>query len=179
MRYLPILLIILFTSCQNQENQNATKNYYDLAGFINIQIKKLTDNQPLIAKSVLIEGKSENLNNNKIDWQKELELFLQADLNKQAYQNSYNEVKTDSSVVYQLKADEKLPVKSLEIYFDKSHSPHFIKAELSTKNYLYESHKSLKMSLLDNQLQNYQIKGYQELFIGDKKDFEISGILKK
>jgi hypothetical protein len=177
MRY--IFIFFLFISCQNQESQENIKKHYDLANFIHFQIKQLTDNQPLTTKTVLIDGKSENLESKKIDWSKELELFIQADLNKQAYENSYEEAKSDSSIVYQLKADEKLPVKSLKIYFDATHSPKLIEAELLTKNYLYESHKSLKMSVLNNQLQNYKIKGSQELFIGSKKEFEINGILKK
>ncbi len=51
------------------------------------------------------------LNTNKIDWQKELELFLQADLNKQSYQLSYNKEETPQMAVYTLKEGEKLPVK--------------------------------------------------------------------
>ncbi len=175
MKYLPLLLIVFTFSCQNEQQQSTQKKYYDLANFINTQVKQLTDNQPVITKNLLIDGKSESIKTNKIDWAKELELFIQADLNKQAYQNSYEVNKTDSSVVYQLKIDEKLPVKSLKIDLDKSQSPTNIEAVFFTENYLYESNKTLKMSVLDGKMQNYSIKGSQELFIGDKKEFEVVG----
>ncbi|MDZ7935872.1 MAG: hypothetical protein U5M51_13105 [Emticicia sp.] len=67
----------------------------------------------------MIEEKKEVLNTKKIDWQKELELFLQADLNKQSYQLSYNKEETPQMAVYTLKEGEKLPVKSLKIIFDE------------------------------------------------------------
>lgn len=173
-----ILFISIFLiGCAEADVQNSTKTYFDLAGFITQQITQLNNNQPLTHKSLLIEEKNETLNTTKIDWQKELELFLQADLNKQAYQLSYNEEKTPLMAIYTIKEGESLPIKTLKILFNEEKSPKHIEVFMQVKNYLYQSEKKLSMNLNGNQLESYHIEGWQELFIGSKKSFKIDGIL--
>ena len=172
-----LFISLLLIGCTESETQNATKTTFDLAGLVNQQIAELNKNQPLTHKNLEIEDKKEVLNTNKIDWQKELELFLQADLNKQSYQLSYNKEETPQMAVYTLKEGEKLPVKSLKIIFDEDKTVKHLEALLQTKNYLYESEKHLLMTLDKNRLTNYQIEGWQELFIGKKKSFKVDGIV--
>lgn len=172
-----LFISLLLIGCTESETQNATKTNFDLAGLVNQQIAELNKSQPLTHKNLEIEDKKEVLNTNKIDWQKELELFLQADLNKQSYQLSYNKEETPQMAVYTLKEGEKLPVKSLKIIFDEDKIVKHLEALLQTKNYLYESEKHLLMTLDKNRLTNYQIEGWQELFIGKKKSFKVDGIV--
>jgi hypothetical protein len=112
-----LFISLLLVGCTELETENSTKTYFDLASLVNQQIAELNKNQPLTHKNLAIEEKKEVLNTNKIDWQKELELFLQADLNKQSYQLSYNKEETPKMAVYMLKEGENLPVKSLKIIF--------------------------------------------------------------
>lgn len=172
-----LFISLLLVGCTESENQSSTKIYFDLAGLVNQQVSELNKNQPLTHKNLAIEEKKEALNTNKIDWQKELELFLQADLNKQSYQLSYNKEETPQMAVYKLKEGENLPVKSLKIIFDENKSAKHIEALLQTENYLYQSEKHLLMTLDKNHLTNYQIEGWQELFIGKKKSFKVDGIV--
>lgn len=172
-----LFISLLLIGCAESETQNATKTNFDLTGLVNQQIAELNKNQPLTHKNLEIEDKKEVLNTNKIDWQKELELFLQADLNKQSYQLSYTKEKTPQSEIYTLKEGENLPVKSLKIIFDEDKTVKHLEALLQTKNYLYESEKHLLMALDKNRLTNYQIEGWQELFIGKKKSFKVDGIV--
>lgn len=172
-----LFISLLLIGCTDSETQNSTKTYFDLAGLINQQVIELNKKQPLTHKNLAIEEKKEVLNTNKIDWKKELELFLQADLNKQSYQLSYNKEETPQMAVYTLKEGENLPVKSLKIIFDEDKSAKHIEALLQTENYLYQSEKHLLMTLDKNHLTNYQIEGWQELFIGKKKSFKVDGIV--
>lgn len=172
-----LFISLLVIGCAKSETQNSTKIYFDLAGLVNQQITELNKNQPLTHKNLVIEEKKEVLNTNKIDWQKELELFLQADLNKQSYQLSYNKEEMPQMAVYTLKEGENLPVKSLKILFDEDKSVKHIEALIQTDNYLYQSEKHLLMTLDKNRLTNYQIEGWQELFIGKKKNFKVDGIV--
>jgi hypothetical protein len=148
-----------------------------LAGLVNQQIIELNKNQPLTHKNLTIEEKKEVLNTNKIDWQKELELFLQADLNKQSFQLSYNKEETPQMAIYTLKEGENLPVKSLKIIFEVDRTAKQIEALIQTENYLYQSEKHLLMTFDKNHLTHYQIEGWQELFIGKKKNFKVDGIV--
>jgi len=172
-----LFISLLLVGCTELETQNSTKTYFDLASLVNQQIAELNKNQPLTHKNLAIEEKKEVLNTTKIDWQKELELFLQADLNKQSYQLSYNKEETPKMAVYMLKEGESLPVKSLKIIFDEDKSVKHIEALIQTENYLYKSEKYLLMTLDKNHLTHYQIEGLQELFIGKKKRFKADGIV--
>ena len=170
-----LFISILLIGCSQAETQNTTKTYFDLEGLVNQQIKTLNKTQPLTLKNLLIGEKKETLNTTKIDWQKELELFLQADLNKQAYQLSYNKTEMPSMLVYELKKGENLPVKSLRIVFDADKTPQRIDALMQVSN--YQSEKTLSMDFDKSQLKSYHIEGWQELFVGSKKGFEVNGIL--
>jgi hypothetical protein len=172
-----LFISILLVSCSQTETQNTIKTYFDLVGLVNHQIEILNKTQPLTHKNLLIGEKKETLNATKIDWQKELELFLQADINKQSYQLSYNKTETPNTLIYELKKGENLPVKTLKIIFDKDKSPQRIDALMQTNNYLYQSEKTLSMDFDKSQLKSYHIEGWQELFIGSKKGFEVTGIL--
>ncbi len=174
-----LFISLLLVGCTESSNENATKQYYDLAGFINQQISQLTEKKPLTQKNLSIGDKTETIKTKDIDWNKELELFLQADLNKQSYQLSYTQDSTQNTVVYQLKKGEKLPVKSLRIEFDEQKSPKHIEALMQVENYLYKSEKHISMDLEKKQLKNYQIEGWQELFIGTKKGFKVVGGISK
>jgi hypothetical protein len=172
-----LFISLLLVGCTELETENSTKTYFDLASLVNQQIAELNKNQPLTHKNLAIEEKKEVLNTNKIDWQKELELFLQADLNKQSYQLSYNKEETPKMAVYMLKEGENLPVKSLKIIFEVDRTAKQIEALIQTKNYLYQSEKHLFMTLDKNHLTHYQIEGWQELFMGKKKNFKVDGIV--
>lgn len=172
-----ILLLLVLTACTETENKIQSKEYFDLAGMLNEHISRLSSKKPVVEKTVVIKKKQEKIVTSEIDWNKELELFLQADLNKQSYESAYSIQKTENEISYRLKTGEKMPVKHLFIKFDKG-LPQHIEAEMYAKNYLYESEKKLTADFENNHLRNYQITGYQQLFIGSKKNFSIDGKIK-
>lgn len=169
-----ILSLLTLFSC-SQEATTTQKVNFDLAGVIQNQINQLSKTKPSVSKTVFLNSEQENIKTKDIDWSKELSLFLEADLNKQAYQSSYDVSKTDSTEIYTLKSTENLPVKALKLFFDSKKNLNHVEASLQTKNYLYESEKELSLTLEESKLKNYEIKASQELFIGKKKDFRIIG----
>lgn len=174
-----ILILFLFlAACTNSENKIQSKNYYDLAGLLNQQITELSAKKPLVEKTVAVKDKNERIETKDIDWNKELELFLQADLNKQSYQSAYTIDVKDKKLSYTLKEGTKMPVKQLIIELDANDLPKHIEASMNTSNYLYESDKKLSADFANNKLKNYKIEGYQQLFIGEKKPFSVEGKIK-
>jgi hypothetical protein len=174
-----LLLKLLLVGCSEASTPNTTKNYYDLSGLMNQQIAYLSDKQLLTQKTLKVTGqKTESLETKDIYWKQELELFLQADINKQAYNLSYDKQELPDGVIYKLKKGEDLPVQVLKIVFDEEKNPKHIEASMHTKNYLYESQKNLSMDLTKKRLKSYQIEGWQELFIGQRKSFSVEGIMK-
>lgn len=150
--------------------------YFDLLSPLNKQIDLLNQHKPKFIKTYQIDNQKETITTREINWSKELELFLQADLNKQSYQNSYQIINYNSQeVVYSLKKEEHLPVKWLRIKTNPKGID--VVAEIFVDNYLYTSTKQISLQIIDNKLQQYEIKGWQKLLIGNKKTYAIKGKL--
>ncbi|WP_247232703.1 hypothetical protein [Telluribacter sp. SYSU D00476] len=155
--------------------------YYDVAGFINGQVQLLAQQDPSVTKAMQVDGEEEVRTTKEVDWAQELELFIQADINKPAYRLSYITSRPDSlTYEYRVRPDEDLPVRYLRIRLNTAGGqPEEIEAKLLTENKLYQSEKNL---LLRSgavggawRVQSYQIRGYQELVVSDRKPFSISG----
>lgn len=175
------LFLLFLTGCdQPQEKSTEKKVYYDLKGFIETKISSLSIQKPTVDKTMRVSGKNESRSTRQIDWKKELELFVQANINKPAYSKSYTISKPDSlTTVYTLKTEENIPVKSVMIRMDKNTGdPVLIKALLRSENKLYQSEKNIELHCSGSadqwQLTSYSIRGYQKLATMDKKDFYIN-----
>jgi len=181
----PIIIILLLSGCdQPQEKAKEKKIYYDLKGFIETQIEFLSEQKPIVDKVMSVSGKNESRSTREVDWKKELELFIQADINKPAYSKSYAVSKPDSlTSVYTLKTVENISVKWVRIQLDKTTgNPVLIQARLRSENKLYQSEKNVELHCKSesNQwhLTSYSIKGYQKLATMDRKDFDIQAEVK-
>jgi hypothetical protein len=180
------ILSVCFTSCDPGEQQASGPNtYYDLKDFVNNQTVLLEKGKPLVQKTVISNGKREILETSEVNWKRELALFLQADLNKAAYGNSYKTIKSDSlHYEYVLKPGEKLPVQYLRVVLDKvGGSPAWISAQIVTKNRLYTSEKNIELRCANYRGQwtiiSYLSKGFQKLALMDAKVFEVDGKIKR
>jgi uncharacterized secreted protein with C-terminal beta-propeller domain len=165
--------LILFQSCQSQE---ATKIslYFDVKGYISNQINLLNAAKPKVSKTVTVGDKVETKVISGIDWAKELEFFVESDLNKPAFVGSYDIVENDSLKSYHLKSSGKNLVKYL-IIKKKDNGQEEISAQISESNYLYESEKNLQAVFENKKLKSYQIEGFQKVILGEKKPYKIAG----
>ena len=173
-----LLLLILVISCNSESKIQQTKKYFDLKGLIEKQIKILNTQKLIVEKSIMIADSAENQFVNTIDWAKELELFIQADLNKPAFVQSYQVDSSSMGVRYTLKNTEKLPVKYLDLRRE-GESGIRIEAFMSNDNYLYQTERTLKLFSRNSQIVDYQIDGFQKIVFGEKKVFRIKGIIKR
>jgi hypothetical protein len=164
----------LLSACNEEVKENQVKKYFDLKGLIDKQIKTLNTQKPVVQKIVVIADSSENQSVKAIDWSKELELFMQADLNKPAFIQSYQVDSSSMGVKYTLKESEKLPVKYLNIS-RSGEDGIIVEALINNDNYLYETERHLKLSIKNSELTNYQIDGFQKIVFGNKKTFRING----
>jgi hypothetical protein len=182
--FLAFILVFNFSCNSSERGQKDTKTYFDLKGFVNEQITYLSARKPLVVKTLFADGKSEKHSSKEINWSRELELFVQSDINKPAYQKSYKVTRPDSlTYIYTLNAGETLPVQQLTISLDStSKMPRTVRASVLSKNRLYESKKDIefqcgaysgKWSIL-----SYRISGYQKLAVWDAKRFDIKGLIR-
>ena len=173
-----IIFCALLSACNPEIKEGQTKRYFDLKGLVETQIKTLNKQKLVVQKTILMSNKVENQSINTIDWAKELELFIQTDLNKPAFAQSYQVDSSLAGVKYTLKETEKLPVKYLTI---SKIGEDTIKVEalVSNENYLYETERHLKLAIKNDIVSDYQIEGFQKIIFGDKKAFKINGIIKR
>ena len=167
-------LMIGISACQSESAEMKVKKYYDLKGLVERQIEALKSERPKIQKDISVNEVIENQTVDSLDWSKELDFFVQADLNKPAFINSYRMDSSSVGVKYFLKETEKLPVKFLEVNRMGEDGVE-IRALVSNSNYLYDTERNLKLTLQKGQLIDYQINGFQKVVFGKKKMFKVIG----
>ncbi|AEI50866.1 hypothetical protein [Runella slithyformis] len=186
MKYLFLFLFgsLLLINCTNPADTTTAHSYFDLKGFIEKQTTELNKRRPLVNKEMTLGDQNEKTQTNDIDWQRELELFNQADLNKQAYQLSYTISQPNATTyLYVLKSGENLPVKTLKIEVDEiSKQPKLIEALMEEQNRLYDSEKRLQLTCTLRPegvwlVKTYEISGFQHLSITDRKTFSVKGTI--
>jgi hypothetical protein len=167
-------LMIGISACQSESAEMKVNKYYDLKGLVERQIEALKTEKPRVQKDILVNEGTENQTVDSLDWSKELEFFIQADLNKPAFLSSYRVDSSSMNVKYFLKETEKLPVKFLEVNRMGEDGVE-IRALVSNSNYLYDTERNLKLSLKQGQLIDYQIDGFQKVVFGKRKMFKVMG----
>ena len=180
------IISIFLISCDNPKKDSVQiKKYFDLKGFMERQIAELDQKKPVVDKTMKMGEEQNSRSSNEINWKKELELFLQADINKPAYIQSYIVSRPDSSTYeYGLKQGQDLPVRYLKIKLDKANGmPVRIEAQLKSQNKLYESEKNINLSCQIKgescKILTYHISGFQKLATMEKKPFVIEAVIKQ
>lgn len=171
-----------FISCTPEESgDDAPKAYYDLKGYVENQIVYLTEKKPEVRKTAILGNKRDVSQTRTINWKKELELFLQADINKPSYRQSYEVIQNGPlHYEYRLKPGNDLPVQYLRIDTDSVlKQPLHVEALIRSKNKIYNSEKKLvlKSAKRDNLMgvNVYEVSGYQKLIFVERKVFRVNG----
>lgn len=175
--------MLILSSCIDRDAPNQPNVYYDVAGFVKRQIADLSAQKPLVSKTVLVNEERSQQTTHDINWNRELELFTQADINKPALRNSYLVTRPDS-MTYQYtlkKSEERLTVRLLRVQLDPTtRQPRRIEAALQTNNPLYSSERHLLLDIgpaAGRQwgVARYKLWGFQELSFFDKNTFLVEG----
>lgn len=88
-------LLLSGTACQSpsQESQSAAKAaapvFFDLKGYMSQQVKALKTSKPRVKKRVSINGKTEERVSDQINFEEELAIFINSDINKPAWSDKY------------------------------------------------------------------------------------------
>lgn len=185
MRFIfPIFMLLLFSinSCNNPARQDQPNVYYDVLGFVEQQITDLSARKPLVKKAVGINESRSQQQTRDINWNRELALFTQADINKPALRTSYQITRPDSlTYQYTLKnSADQLIVQSLVVQVDSAtHQPRRIEAVLQSQNPLYSSERNilLESGSTDGQwrVNHYRLSGFQKLPYFNKNSFLVEG----
>ncbi len=166
-------LILFFTSCTLKEKENLSKKLYiDLNSYFKKEANRLSKINSFIDKTVIINGQKEEKKVKIIDWQKEFEPFISADINKVSWRGEF-EIKKDLLKETYTTANEKIPVKEIQLTY-KNNKIYSIEISINTTNSLYFS----KDNLIYYPDSTYQIKKVQKIKLMDQKVYQVIGKFK-
>ncbi len=154
--------------------------YFDVKNLIHEQIKFLSTD--LRVQKFIRHNKQ--LENNELivsNWQQELKIFEEANLNRPIYKDLYtrkDSASQDLSYIIWTAKTANLQVRYITLGYKKDVLRTF-EATLQIKNILYKSEKRLRLSFQPNGvLQGYGIKGNFDLIYGAHHDYEIDAVIK-
>jgi hypothetical protein len=172
--------LIQLNGCVSHQNDENTNIYFNINQFLNQQIKALNTQKPSVQKTVISDTKTET---NKLiikDWQKELKMFAEADINKSIFKGSYtlDESQNGSNLQKTYKARKpSLKTKSISIWYSSTQKVQKIEIDYAESNFLFGSDKKLILECdpQSQTIQKYSIKGHQSNLFGSKSHYEVKG----
>lgn len=131
-----IFVLGMLLACGTSEKSIQKNTYFAWSAFLKQQINGYANSNQKVHKTVVLDGKKEVKIVSNLDWEKEFALYLEADLNKPAYEKSYDNLSEPGFYWYSLKKDENLPVKKMIIHLDAVERPAKVEIEISQKLFI-------------------------------------------
>ena len=170
-------LVLMTAACQTRPaevRQNVTSQFFfDLKGYFEKEAERLNAAQPRLKKTVAVNGKSEEKTLTEQDYEKELAVFLNADINRPAWLDQYQIDSTLTtgrlqSIRYRA-TSPKLQVQEIRIAFDQGKVSEII-IDKKADNIVAGSTQHLEY----RPETGYQIRSLQETAIAKGKELSIS-----
>lgn len=141
MKYYPALILLVFLASCGKENQETSKQYFDIKGYFSKEAERLQKENPVISKTV-VQNEQPEVRSLKIDnWKTELELFAASDINKPAWKNSYHVISRGNIKQY-ISKDKQLKTNKISIVSSGGVIKH-ISISNASQNMLYSSNEQL------------------------------------
>lgn len=165
-----IFLLFLLVSCERTK-QTQSIRFFDLKAFFTGEICRLATQKIKVNKTVSRNGISESKKNIFPNWETELSLFLESDINKPAWTDSYLVSNNNYSTSY-IASDSKL--RTRKIVIKKNNEGKIVELSVvnRTTNFLYSSSEAL-LYIPDSL---YQITKKQDVILLGKNSYKIFGI---
>jgi len=182
-----VLSLFLLGSCQDTSPvlPTATKTeYFDIAGFIQEQVRLLNTEKPAAIKSVQESGETTETKTVKnLNWTKELESFAEIDLNKPAFRDAYTvsrQAQPDGTITetYRRKPDTESDIQLVTVTTNGQKQVASIQAIRESDNMLLASRKEMQLTCNTknnvNRVQSFRIEGEQKPLIFENLHYIIA-----
>ena len=166
-----LFITLIISGCAGSSTSVKQNSYLDLTKFFSSEITKLEKLEPYVRKTVSRNGLRETKSLNNINWKSELSLFIESDINKSAWKNSYKITNSKNEVIYTA-LDSSLRTK--RIFITRSPEGMVKKVLIVNKisNMLYESSEEL-LYITDS---IYTINKQQHVVLVGDNDYKITGV---
>ena len=165
------VLIFLLSGCLSSEKENTSNQiyYFDLKTYFTKTATELNRKKPLVNKTVSKNELSENKKIKITDWKTELALFIDADINKKAWKDSYSKDTSATKIIYTAKEAD-LKTQKIEIDL-KNGLPVKFKIIIKMDNLLY--HSTEELEFYPDSV--YSINKHQKVTIISQNNYLIKG----
>ena len=190
-RHIPTFLLVLLlattTACERPTPPTTAEAEasYDLTTYLQQEIARLQAEQPMVLKSVTTEGiETETIETSEVDWEDELAVFEQADLNRPALQEYYTkqeQVLDNGSIVveYNRVEDAEPLVHYLRLELTPDRRLKQLNALIQDENVLFYSRRNVQMSAdpASGNISGYKVEGVQKLILSDSLHYRVDANL--
>jgi hypothetical protein len=165
------LFLTIIVACQTEvsDKEYFDPPYFQLAQFIEEQASKLE--VKFLQKEIQIKETVEKFEfkPNQEEWLRELDFFIQADINRPALAKAYSITKNDLETTYDLKKGEKSKLKYLKIFFYNKQEVKRIEFEIGSNNTFYKTKTTgwLSVDETSGTIDLFEIDGKQEVVFLD------------
>lgn len=176
-----LLLLSLLWSCTHISDSTNTEEqaYFPVKEFVEVQIPKL--NGKSVTKIININGKKEKseITPTQEEWMKELDFFLQIDINKPIFSSSYDTQRSEKYLIHELKEGEKAKIKKIVVHYINGKVKE-ISFVLKTQNPFYSSQTRgvLMIHGLTGEIDTYTLENIQEIVFFSPNRMIISASIK-
>jgi len=160
--------------CNQPEESKANTDllYFDIKGYFKREATRLKKMNPEIVKEVSVNGTAEQRKLRITDWDKELAIFSNADINKASWKGSFKAEKGEYIQSF-TSNNKRIPVKKVLVYKDNSKVKK-LEIVITNNNILYNSGDTL-LYYPDSL---YQIKKHQKIKLLKAKTYTVTGRFK-
>lgn len=167
-----ILVMLTLVSCARSE-EKAVIRYWDIKGFFESEVQRLTKSKKPVDKTVTRNKISETQTRRSVNWKNELSLFIESDINKPAWRDSYKITEDNSEIIY-MAIDSNLRTRAIQIKKDVRGGLRHISIINQTKNNLYQS--SEQLTYVPDSV--YKIDKSQHVLLLGNNRYQITGVFK-
>ncbi len=143
--------------------------FFDLAGYFQSQIDQLQAEQPRVEKRIVLDGEEEGKTVEQLNYEKELQVFLKADINRPAWQDQYaiDSVMVNGQLgqLRYIAQDEDLKTRRLIITFEGEEV-----SKVEIDNYTTSAIANLDQNLTYDPLIGYTIHSKENVQLANAQD---------
>lgn len=161
---------------QPMDNPTQIDKYFPLKDFVENQILLLDGSK--VKKSISIKGQVENttLEMDAEAWRRELDIFIQSDINKASLATAYETEKTESLIIHMLKPGEESHLQEIRVAYEDGQVRQ-VNFHSSRDDFFYStgSEGELVIDSSSGKIQAYRVIGTQNTWFISPNEMIIEG----
>lgn len=182
-----LLVLIFVSSCESPASKERNVDYFfSIERLLEQQMEQWSQTKPILHKTLTLDGNTEAISStpqNAEEWQLELSLLMEADLNKASLKDAYQvkEEKRAEEVITTYLAIEPKEVRVQKMVIRRGTSGHLkdILLLFSERNSIYTSDRKMKLEFNEvGEMVSYTIEGVQKMIFKDPIPYSLKAEIK-